>query len=603
MKKNLEYFKSKLLEILTAKEKEENKQIKKALKQLELNQVLKSIDGALTIEKANFPIGTVREWKGQKFRKIAPNKWRRVYESNSRGAMQSIRYIKNKIQNAQSVDELLQIVMENTNRFMDSNGNLLPIVEELKNSVTEKKTQLNSGKPSTQEQIDKINAENKKPDTPQSKFENYINARKEDVNAILTNVKDPDMAMKMLQDVKNSAIDEARDVLIDANSKITNRSEFAEVKNNIYEQWDNFGAWFYNAVKDVYQNTTEYKEQKEKRDKEKNALQTKIDSINKEYKYEYSADEIKKSYDEVEKLKPELEKLKESIKNQKKEERELNIQRANLRQKLNYKEMQSSAEYQTVTNRLSEIYRESVENHSKVQELEEKINPYMDAIAYDLLTKDYEKDSKIDSCKTAAEVEELIKSKDWYSDEGKEKFSLKSVDIEGAKTVYKALERIYALFPEMKGSNKSITTRKLGKDTWAQGAGWSGMELNTAFWKDSKKIDEELERENGFHPKNCTKDQVIFHEYFHVMTVHAGDSPTPAKIKKAVTNKLKMSDRKTKVKVDDVIKEGVSRYASKNADEFGAECFGECLSSKTPSAFAREVFKEVVKHVKYLGDN
>ena len=86
------------------KEKNDKKQLEYFKKEL-LNILEKSED---IVEKAGYGIGTVRVWKGEKYRKIAPGKWRKIYESNTRGARQSINIIRKKIQNAQSIDELLQ---------------------------------------------------------------------------------------------------------------------------------------------------------------------------------------------------------------------------------------------------------------------------------------------------------------------------------------------------------------------------------------------------------------------------------------------------------------------------------------------------------------
>ena len=126
--KDLSYFKRELLKVL-------HKKIEKSINIYDVMQKGKTAT-----------IGEIRVWKGEKFRKIAPGKWRKVYESNSRGAKHSISILKKKIENAKNTDELLQLVMENTNRFMDSKGQLLPIVEELKKTVNEKKVKLNEKK-------------------------------------------------------------------------------------------------------------------------------------------------------------------------------------------------------------------------------------------------------------------------------------------------------------------------------------------------------------------------------------------------------------------------------------------------------------------------
>jgi len=87
----------------------------------------------LTIEKGGraLPVGTVREWKGKKFIKTAPGKWRPKYDSHTRGAKLSIAALKRKIASCKDEYEMMQVVLENTSRFRDSRGVLLPIVQQL----------------------------------------------------------------------------------------------------------------------------------------------------------------------------------------------------------------------------------------------------------------------------------------------------------------------------------------------------------------------------------------------------------------------------------------------------------------------------------------
>ena len=109
---------------------------------------------ALTLIKSGYPVGTVRTWRGTKFKKVAQGKWRRIYDSETRGAKMSIARLKKQVEKANSIDELFDIVMNNTHRFSDANGKPLAIVKELKAAVDEKKSRLNAGKPSTKQQID-----------------------------------------------------------------------------------------------------------------------------------------------------------------------------------------------------------------------------------------------------------------------------------------------------------------------------------------------------------------------------------------------------------------------------------------------------------------
>ena len=121
----LDYFKNKILEHLIGLEK--NKEdLKKSL--LEAESIAKGGKG--------LPVGTVREWKGKKYIKISPGKWRPKYDSNSRGAKLSIAALKRKADKCTSSEELLQLILENRDRFSDDNGRPLPFVKELSDYVS-----------------------------------------------------------------------------------------------------------------------------------------------------------------------------------------------------------------------------------------------------------------------------------------------------------------------------------------------------------------------------------------------------------------------------------------------------------------------------------
>ncbi|MGI5057337.1 hypothetical protein [Treponema socranskii] len=121
----LDYFKNKILKHLIGLEK--NKEdLKKSL--LEAESIAKGGKG--------LPVGTIREWKGKKYIKISPGKWRPKYDSNSRGAKLSIAALKRKADKCTSSEELLQLILENRDRFSDDSGRPLPFVKELSDYVS-----------------------------------------------------------------------------------------------------------------------------------------------------------------------------------------------------------------------------------------------------------------------------------------------------------------------------------------------------------------------------------------------------------------------------------------------------------------------------------
>lgn len=153
--RKLEYFKSELLKILDKKEKEESgEEVSKAFI---VQELYKSMTDPLYMAKGGKVgvVGEVRTWNGKKYKKMPNKKWVRIYDTHDKHTEISIARLKGKVRNAQSVDELFEIVMNNTHRFSDENGKPLDIVLELKKEVDAKKKALNAGKPSTKEQIKK----------------------------------------------------------------------------------------------------------------------------------------------------------------------------------------------------------------------------------------------------------------------------------------------------------------------------------------------------------------------------------------------------------------------------------------------------------------
>lgn len=123
--KKFSYFQQKILEHLERLEAQELRSIKKSLREAE------------TLVKAGLPIGTIRTWKGKKFIKIAPNKWKPKYDGESRGAKMAIAALKKKAANCTDSKQLMQLVLENRSRFSDESGRPLPFVQELSDYVSE----------------------------------------------------------------------------------------------------------------------------------------------------------------------------------------------------------------------------------------------------------------------------------------------------------------------------------------------------------------------------------------------------------------------------------------------------------------------------------
>lgn len=692
----LEYFKKELLKILKNKD---NEDVSKAIEDYD-NSIRKTYS-EIGIEKAGYGIGTVRVWKGQKFRKIAPGKWRRIYDSNTRGANQSIAILRKKIANAQSIDELLQLVMENTNRFMDAEGKLLPIVDKLNEAVKASKTRLNAGKPSTQDQIEQFKKENNNvtsvigaliedANSIPLKLQSYYKGEFKDIESKLyygeklyDYIKDIKTKINKLQNDYNNEntyglTDEEYDALTNAVGKINSdywilETDIEDLKKKVKDEkmkdeisavnivnlskeekkeiqkYDdkveefvakNVEKLSWTLTKDVYDfldsdisnseagkqwlkkhgcytpkqfyqyvydriNDELATKKKREREAKKKAIDEKLNNINAQVE-EFSDKEIIKSFEDLEGVEADIETFKQKVINHNIKSKETDI-RYNNRSKELYaagvKRWDKEFTEDPILNEIEKIrvdlWQESKDIRNERDELEKKLNPLLGPIAYYYLNKfDYDKDARIDSCNTIEEVVELFNKQDWYKEEGKKSLDIKNVDVNAAKDIFKAMERIFAIFPEQKGYGKSIKNQYADSNTWACASEDSGITVNSKFWKNYDKLKEDYAKTEGnFHPKGTQAIDIIYHEYYHVMTT---TKDLAKKIKERVTKNLKMKGKKGGPKQNELIEFGISKYALKNADEFGAECFCQALGSKNPTQFAIEVFKETLKAKKYM---
>lgn len=135
--RKLAELKKEIIEIL---KKQDENEVKKAVdyfnsQELHYTHLEKSLVSGKWIEKAGYGIGTVRIWKGKKYKKIAPGKWARVFEKEGRGTNIAIGKLIAKVQKIDNVEDLMAFVMQNKQRFVDENGVDLPVLDKLRAAV------------------------------------------------------------------------------------------------------------------------------------------------------------------------------------------------------------------------------------------------------------------------------------------------------------------------------------------------------------------------------------------------------------------------------------------------------------------------------------
>ncbi|MBO7518707.1 MAG: hypothetical protein J6T31_06315, partial [Methanobrevibacter sp.] len=134
--RKLAELKKEIIEIL---KKQDEKEFKKAVdlfesQEMHYSHLEKSITGKW-VEKAGYGVGTVRIWKGKKYKKIAPGKWARVFDKEGRGTNIAIGKLIAKVNKIDNAEDLLQFVLENKQRFVDENGKELDILDKVRAAV------------------------------------------------------------------------------------------------------------------------------------------------------------------------------------------------------------------------------------------------------------------------------------------------------------------------------------------------------------------------------------------------------------------------------------------------------------------------------------
>ena len=183
--RKLEYFKKELLKVLDRQEKEESPEVSKAFI---VHELYKSMTDPLYMAKGGKAgvVGEIRTWNGKKYKKMPNKKWVRIYDTHDKHTEISIARLKGRVRRVQSVEELFDIVMNNTHRFSDENGKPLDIVLELKKEVDARKKTLNAGKPSTKEQVEKIKKEQKKKNQSSNDY-GFTELEVKDLNYLFNN--------------------------------------------------------------------------------------------------------------------------------------------------------------------------------------------------------------------------------------------------------------------------------------------------------------------------------------------------------------------------------------------------------------------------------
>lgn len=215
----------------------------------------------------------------------------------------------------------------------------------------------------------------------------------------------------------------------------------------------------------------------------------------------------------------------------------------------------------------------------------------------------------IDDCQTVDEVQDLMKEQEWFNVREinghvyntNESISLKGCDLDCAKSIYNTHQKLFTKFPQLKGKLNSIGSMKLSQNTYAQcafGLGRGGISVNTTYFSNAERLAKTYlnDLNQGFHPQGTDFNSIVMHELGHAVDDYLTYTEIACGTVSGWKPKIVSADLRPKVmracglKVGDIGKE-VSGYATKDAQEWFAECFAEYMDSDTPRPVAAKFGK------------
>lgn len=238
-------------------------------------------------------------------------------------------------------------------------------------------------------------------------------------------------------------------------------------------------------------------------------------------------------------------------------------------------------------------------------------------------------------CRTVQEVNDLLNSAELFRSTMNftSTADLTGCDLESAKSVAAAYEQIFARYPQLKGKLDAPNAHPKGmKDNtyaWCYIRNGGRVEVNPTHYSNWNNITRRYEQDvlSGWHPKGTTAESIVTHEVGHAIDGllaregvlggitatgeyrYASSTMRNTIMKRAAKKDEKIAEyweakdwtgKADKYWQSYAVEEFVSRYASKNPQEWFAECFAEYITSANPRIVATEFGKELERLVKKI---
>lgn len=234
-------------------------------------------------------------------------------------------------------------------------------------------------------------------------------------------------------------------------------------------------------------------------------------------------------------------------------------------------------------------------------------------------------------CKTVQEVNDLLNNNELFRRINGDIYSqadLTGCDLDSAKSIAASYEQVFAKYPQLKGKldapNAQPKNMKDNTYAWCYLRNNGKVQVNPNYYNNWSNVQQLYEHDiaTGWHPKGTTAESIVTHEIGHAVDgllaregVLGGVAADGSY--RCASSSMRNTIMKRVAKKDPVIqqmfdvwggKDGmgmavhdyVSEYATKNPQEWFAECFAEYITSANPRIVSDEFGKELEKLVAKL---
>lgn len=207
------------------------------------------------------------------------------------------------------------------------------------------------------------------------------------------------------------------------------------------------------------------------------------------------------------------------------------------------------------------------------------------------------------------------------------KCDLTGCDLDSAKSIAAAYEQIFSRYPTLKGRFKGVDAQPVGMGdnvyAWCYLRNGGKVQVNPNKYNNWQSVVRRYERDvmSDWHPEGTTAESIVTHEVGHVIdgllaregvlggvTASGQYRYASSSMKNTIMKRAAKEDPDIaeELEIDKLLKDNatvqhyVSRYASKNNQEWFAECFAEYITSANPRTVARLFGEELERLVSKL---